>query len=598
MLNPKSHRLDYGEHLSPPAGYELDCAIATTYSLDLDALLAIPVALCFHDTLEGDLRGERLALLEAIGQLKGRIKVFYQAGKVKLPATYNRLFALLEPCLQPILPSGGVYSSFHPKLWLLRYLSSEGDVKYRLLVLSRNLTFDRSWDIAVSLDGQLLTQSEATKSTWTRFVEGLLGKAADFEAGSVLADEVGRIQWQPPSGFWDPRLIPGGPEFGAPLELLQPSDQLLVVSPFLKDSGGFVAALDELAKQYPDGKRLLFSRAEELNSIGQDKLEAWLCFSINEDIVDGEERLELSEIKQNLHAKLIVNQRGQTTHWHVGSANATSAALGKAGSSPRNDEFMLRLTGRTPVVGPEVLVRDWVGDSDNPGLFVPHNFVSVDADDSADFRDSIRKAVYLLTKATWVLTAEHDEQGTYHLKLDIDQVEQISEALQVEVGQLAITNAYKDFATQIEWTGVNLSQISALVPVRVRAGDERLGNSISEQLVIQVILRLPMGVNREQSLLAELVDSESKFLNYIRLLLQRQPDKNEWLGYDTQQGQQDGLYALFDDSPLFEQLMDAAARHPDALKRIAKLLKRIHDTGVPIPEAFQKLWPHFESTIR
>lgn len=76
MLNPESHRMDYGEHLSPPAGYELDCAIATTYSLDLDALLATPVALCFHDTLEGDLRGERLALLEAIGQLKGRIKVF------------------------------------------------------------------------------------------------------------------------------------------------------------------------------------------------------------------------------------------------------------------------------------------------------------------------------------------------------------------------------------------------------------------------------------------------------------------------------------------------------------------------------------------
>lgn len=464
-------------------------------------------------------------------------------------------------------------------------------------MLSRNLTFDRSWDIAVSLDGELLPKSEATRSTWTGFVEGLLGKAPDFEAGSILADEVGRIHWQPPSGFWDPRLIPGGPDFGVPLDL-QPSDQLLVVSPFLKDSGGCVTALDELVKQCPDGKRLLFSRAEELNSIGQDKLEEWSCFSINEDVVDGEERLALSEIKQNLHAKLIVNQRGQTTHWHVGSANSTSAALGNTSGTPRNDEFMLRLTGRTHVAGPEVLVRDWVGNGENPGLFVRHSFVSVDADDSDDFRDCIRKVAYQLARATWELTAEQDEQGTYHLKLEIDQVEPICEEVQVEVGQLAITNAYKAFATQMEWTGVNLSQISALVPVRVRAGDERLGNSISEQLVIQAALRLPKGVNREQSLLAELVSSESKFLNCIRLLLQRQPDKNEWLGYDAQQGQQDGLYALFDDSPLFEQLMDAAARHPDSLKRIAKLLKRIQDTGVPIPEAFQKLWPHFENTIR
>ena len=103
MLNPKAERVDYGWELRPPEGYELDSAIAATYTLDLDALLSVPVALCFHDTLEGEIQGERLALLEAVGQLKGRLKVFYQAGKIKLPSSYNRLFALLEPWLLSLI---------------------------------------------------------------------------------------------------------------------------------------------------------------------------------------------------------------------------------------------------------------------------------------------------------------------------------------------------------------------------------------------------------------------------------------------------------------------------------------------------------------
>ena len=149
MLAPEVNRLDYGEQLNPPPGFELDSAIATTYSLDLNALLAVPVALCFHNTLDGDIKGEKLALLEAIGQLKGKLKVFYQKGNITFPPQFNRLFTLLEPCLHPLVPEHGAFSSFHPKLWLLRFIESETVKKkpkicYRLIVLSRNLTFDRS----------------------------------------------------------------------------------------------------------------------------------------------------------------------------------------------------------------------------------------------------------------------------------------------------------------------------------------------------------------------------------------------------------------------------------------------------------------------
>ena len=64
MLNLTSDRLDYGDQLRAPAGYTFDQAIATTYSLDLETLIAASLALNLDQTLEGDLSGEKIALLE------------------------------------------------------------------------------------------------------------------------------------------------------------------------------------------------------------------------------------------------------------------------------------------------------------------------------------------------------------------------------------------------------------------------------------------------------------------------------------------------------------------------------------------------------
>ena len=46
------------------------------------------------------------------------------------------------------------YPSFHPKFWLIRYIDSENEPLYRVVILSRNLTFDRSWDVAFYMDGK------------------------------------------------------------------------------------------------------------------------------------------------------------------------------------------------------------------------------------------------------------------------------------------------------------------------------------------------------------------------------------------------------------------------------------------------------------
>ena len=45
MLAPDKCRIDYGEQLIAPEGFELSQAIATTYSLDLNTLLTVPIAM-------------------------------------------------------------------------------------------------------------------------------------------------------------------------------------------------------------------------------------------------------------------------------------------------------------------------------------------------------------------------------------------------------------------------------------------------------------------------------------------------------------------------------------------------------------------------
>ena len=49
MLNRRSldpeQRTLYGANLQPPAGYIFDAAVATTFSLDFETALAVPVSL-------------------------------------------------------------------------------------------------------------------------------------------------------------------------------------------------------------------------------------------------------------------------------------------------------------------------------------------------------------------------------------------------------------------------------------------------------------------------------------------------------------------------------------------------------------------------
>jgi hypothetical protein len=116
---------------------------------------------------------------------------------------------------------------------------------------------------------------------------------------------------------------------------------------------------------------------------------------------------------------------------------------------------------------------------------------------------------------------------------------------------------------------------------------------IIERLVIQSELYIEGGDSREDLVLKQLINSEDKFLNYIRLLLQNEPDKEKWMAMEKTMANGRGIGGLDWEMPIFEQLMIAASRYPEQLKRIDQLLKKLEDLDSIIPKEFLELWGQF-----
>lgn len=89
-----------------------------------------------------------------------------------------------------------------------------------------------------------------------------------------------------------------------------------------------------------------------------------------------------------------------------------------------------------------------------------------------------------------------------------------------------------------------------------------------------------------------MVDTPEKVLNYIKLLMQVTPDKDQWLSFDGDGGGGSGE-AFLSGNPILEQLLIVSSRHPKLLNRIEDSLQRLKSAEVEIPEDFQQLWGQF-----
>ena len=106
---------------------------------------------------------------------------------------------------------------FHPKVWFIRYRQPDsGTLAFRLLCMSRNLTFDRSWDTILRLEGELSDtvhhrELREFAAALPRMAEAVKPITEDRRAAiDALAAELERVKWTGPEGMEIERFWPLG----------------------------------------------------------------------------------------------------------------------------------------------------------------------------------------------------------------------------------------------------------------------------------------------------------------------------------------------------------------------------------------------------
>ena len=364
------------DSLRPPAGYRLRRAVGTSFTLDLMALLTAPLAFTFFDAHDDDgtTIADPLALIEALRRHAEKITLFCQAGAITVPPPDQKLIAYLEGSVVEVRPrrEGAI---FHPKIWVLAFEADDRPTFYRVLCLSRNLTFARSWDTCLRLDGAVADDvgDQARNQPFANLLAALPKLATRDVPNQLQEDlrrmtrEIRRVDFRPPEPFTEFRVhnVGLGDRSGWPFPK---AGRSLVVSPFL---GG--AAVRQFVDDH--GLQILISRPEAFDEVlrnaGPDALPRTCYVLAPEAGLDARAADEM-EAKESggsspdkdhvelagLHAKLFLFESGPKAHLFAGSANATSAAF------HGNVEVLVELVGETGKCG----IESFLGPEDDPKL--------------------------------------------------------------------------------------------------------------------------------------------------------------------------------------------------------------------------------------
>jgi hypothetical protein len=588
MLAPNRRSL-YVESLLPPLGFELRDAIATSYSVSLDSLLGVPVHLALAErSIPKELDAAALAILAALRRLAGRITVFAQSGLVAPPAQPHVLYSLLEPILVEVRRAGG---AFHAKIWVLRFDAPDGESRIRLIVPTRNLTNDRCWDASLVLEGTVSGGPKAVNAPLAKLVAALPTFALKAPSETALArvasmvEDLRRTEWEAPPG-WD---IVGFHVHGLGRSAfpIEPSDELLVISPFVS-----AKALDALAGSTKNA-RALVTRPEELAKLPAGKREAFGSLLVLAENAgadpDGEDELE-SRLR-GLHAKVYVATTRSTTDMWIGSANATSPGL----VDGRNVEILVQLRTKGRGIRP---IDDFLGDEGMGPLLEPFD-PATEAPIESPSKEIIEAAQEALSTANLHLRAHHAEE-LWHLALETDEPLALSHEVRATVWPISMAHTSAvDVAPLREGVAValpagDLASLTGLVAFEVRHGD----------LAVRFVRNLPvedMPAARDAELLRSVIDSRDRFL---ALMLALFGDGGLVLrGNGGTAGIQFGgaSSSSADGAGLLEHLVRACASDGSRLREAVSLVESLRGSAkgaALVPEGLPELLALFEEVSR
>ena len=603
MLHPKNNTIDYGEQLIPPPGYDLARAIGTTYSLDLETLMVLPVALFYSKLLDGHPDDLRYDMLEAITKSADKITVFYQNGQLKVPQKYHHLMAYWENGIAPITMDNHV-SSFHPKVWVMRYECKDKKPIYRMLVTSRNLTFNRDWDIAFATEGSIQEKEQSKNKPLVHFLQYLDGRT-NKKISNTFLNDLNYVKFDLPDNFDYLKFLPVGIEdpdekknYPNPLTSLNNAwDELLIISPFLDNTT--LRKLHAFSTKRP----YLLSRKEEMDGIDVDTLTHFDNWQFSRFIQEAEHRDILSEneepMDQHLHAKLFVALKDQRTSWFMGSANCSDPA------QCRNVEFMVELRGSETKITSKRVFQQLTDETKSDGitLFTPYDFnarVSVEEQKRIDL--DVRKIKYDLSQLSIKGEVSQVAGATaYNVSIEIDARKfRMSAEYKITLRPLPEKNRSSvelipgKINSFNEFTGYPETLLSPFLDFEITKG-----GLVCSRFVLWMDIELPG--TRLNRIFTSIIDSKEKFLKYLTFLLTGEESElidNNHTEKSTTGG--NGQSFSIEGAPVYERLLIAASRFPGKLRSINNLIERLKQEARPedepiVTKDFEDFWGVFQN---
>lgn len=579
MLPPDS-RVTLLERLEPPHGHVVTHVVGTTYTLDLDSALLPSLALSRSASAAS---ADPLETIAAVHASIGKIDIFHQRGMIGVPTTRSRLHTLLEPALHAMQHSSNFL--FHPKLWVARYENeTTGDVSFRMVVMSRNLSRSRSWDVAITLDGILASTPSAKNKPIVDFLRFLTTSVEpglrENRASRILdlAEELRWAEWELPSGATDVDFHIFGVRDARTAKPNFSGYKHLLVSPFLTDDGLVTLA------EYSRGPVSVVSRQESFDALSSE-IARWISepyvLSPTAGIPADDQESTGGPALSGLHAKLYCVERDKRAHLFIGSANATHNAFGG------NVEILIELTGKTAVFGVDAML--------GRGGFrsiLQSTTIEPDGDAEDDPQTVLDHQLRQLVFSVQLRAELSENDDSYALRLTSSDPISVPPQLSLAVSLLTAKTSSLDAApggiVDLQFSDLKLSDVTAFFVLTISDGGGRRSSAVVMAELINDV------AERMSSIVTQEINTPDAFRRFLALLL---AFGSPSVGSDGDGGDDNGSTAAsrWDalENGLFEQMVRVSTSDAQILEHLAGVVSSIIDQDDPngvLPDGFRELW--------
>lgn len=586
-FDQNNNRVDYGELLIEDPAYELDQAVGMTYSLDMEALMGIPLCLGMRGEMTSGQRNNPLYVLEAIRRTGKKLSIFCNVGCIKVPKSESRLFALLEGSIHEVRMPKSTYN-FHPKIWILQYHNiDDGRIMIKVVVLSRNLTFDQSMDMAIEMTGfvgseinpknqpladmlTFVSQFDSKKNAYNHLIYNLK-KVENFNLLDCFEDYEFHpfgIYGKAENGI---KKITAKEHRKTAREMFRNCYALFIISPFLSE-GVVVDLLDDYKDDPEAGpvRRCLITRESSVTKRifnafqrrgGDGIYVVDPVFSSNDALDDGD---TFGYVNRDVHAKVFFTEKyNEPKRLYIGSLNASQNAF------DHNVEFLLELQYKSYHASYFSVKDDFIPAEESP--FVPMTDFKEELIEQEEEQVDFRDEVYGVTGAKVI-----SRDGQFDIEVyAADDYEGVT------IRPFYVKTQTKALMKVTRFEDISLNSLSNMFTLSKDGADCLIRLEVED---------MPED-ERDDSIFNEIISNKPMFMTYMRYLLEEDfydsVSFEELLAGGTEAREAAEGYGITVEPDIYEKMLKAAADYPERFDSMYEVVERLDDNK--IGEEFKQL---------